>query len=255
MKLPEKIIALRRLKDWSQEELAERLNVSRQFVSKWESGASTPELDRIAELCRLFDVSADTLIRDELTPECLDESVPAVDPEHPLLSLDDTYAYVAQSQTVANKIGLGVAACIVSPALIVLLSEISEKLSDLLGLPIMFLLIAWGVWQFITAGSMNDRYRFIEKRRFTLSREAHSWVSEAREKFRPALARDIAIGVVLCILSPMPIILLDVIFHHSRLMAGLGPALLLLLVAVAVYLFIYSGSMQGCYHRLLKERD
>ena len=254
MKLPEKIIARRRLKDWSQEDLAERLNVSRQSVSKWESGASTPELDRIAELCRLFDVSADTLIRDELTPECLGESVPAVDPEHPLLTLDDTYAYVAQSQTVANKIGLGVAACIVSPALVVLFSDVSESMSNLLGLPVMFLLIAWGVWQFITAGSMNDRYRFIEKRRFTLSREAQSWIVEAREQFRPALARDIAIGVVLCILSPMPIILLDALYH-SALMAGIGPALLLLLVALAVYLFIYSGSVQGCYHRLLKERD
>ena len=254
MKLPEKIIALRRLKDWSQEDLAERLNVSRQSVSKWESGASTPELDRIAELCRLFDVSADTLIRDELTPECLGESVPAVDPEHPLLTLDDTYAYVAQSQTVANKIGLGVAACIVSPALVVLFSDVSESMSNLLGLPVMFLLIAWGVWQFITAGSMNDRYRFIEKRRFTLSREAQSWIVEAREQFRPALTRDIAIGVVLCILSPMPIILLDALYH-SALMAGIGPALLLLLVALAVYLFIYSGSVQGCYHRLLKERD
>ena len=254
MKLPEKIIALRRLKDWSQEDLAERLNVSRQSVSKWESGASTPELDRIAELCRLFDVSADTLIRDELTPECLGESVPAVDPEHPLLTLDDTYAYVAQSQTVANKIGLGVAACIVSPALVVLFSDVSESMSNLLGLPVMFLLIAWGVWQFIIAGSMNDRYLFIEKRRFTLSREAQSWIVEAREQFRPALARDIAIGVVLCILSPMPIILLDALYH-SALMAGIGPALLLLLVALAVYLFIYSGSVQGCYHRLLKERD
>ena len=53
----------------------------------------------------------------------------------------------------------------------------------------------------------------------------------------------------------MPVILLEALFHHSALMAGMGPALLLLLVAVAVYLFIYSGSVQGCYHRLLKERD
>ena len=155
----------------------------------------------------------------------------------------------------ANKIGLGVAACIISPALVVLFSDVSETLSNLFGLPAMFLLIAWGVWQFITAGSMNDRYRFIEKRRFTLTREAHNWVVEAREQFRPALTRDIAIGVVLCILSPMPVILLDALFHHSSLMAGMGPALLLLFVALAVYLFIHSGSVQGCYHRLLKERD
>ena len=255
MKLSEKIIALRRLKGWSQEELAERLSVSRQSVSKWESGASTPELDRVAELCRLFDVTADALIRDELLPECLGDSEPVGDPEHPLLSLDDTYAYVAQTQTVANKIGLGVAACVASPVLMVLFDEVSETLSNLFGLPAMFLLIAWGVWQFITAGSMNERYRFIEKRRFMLSREAQNWVIEAREQFRPALTRDIALGVALCILSPMPVIILDAFVYHSPLLTGMGPALLLLFVALAVYLFIHSGSVQGCYHRLLKERD
>ena len=183
------------------------------------------------------------------------DSEPVGDPEHPLLSLDDTYAYVAQTQTVANKIGLGVAACVASPVLMVLFDEVSETLSNLFGLPAMFLLIAWGVWQFITAGSMNERYRFIEKRRFMLSREAQNWVIEAREQFRPALTRDIALGVALCILSPMPVIILDAFVYHSPLLTGMGPALLLLFVALAVYLFIHSGSVQGCYHRLLKERD
>ena len=78
---------------------------------------------------------------------------------------------------------------------------------------------------------------------------------EAREQFRPAQTRDIALGVVLCILSPMPVIMLEAFVYYSPMLTGMGPALLLLFVALAVYLFIHSGSVQGCYHRLLKERD
>ena len=66
MKLCDKIIYLRKQQGWSQEELAEHLGVSRQSVSKWESGASTPELDRVVQLCTLFGLTADALIRDDL---------------------------------------------------------------------------------------------------------------------------------------------------------------------------------------------
>lgn len=253
MKLHEKIIALRRQNHWSQEELAGRLGVSRQSVSKWESGASTPELDRIAELCRLFEVSADVLIRDDLELEGLVEVDLPRDSAEPRLSLDKTYAYVAQNQTIAQKLGLGTAACVASPALIVLFADASETMAALFGLPFMFILIAWAVWQFISADSLASRYKFIEKRRFTLAADAREWVLNAREQFRPALTRDIALGVVLCILSPVPIILLDAFVYYSPLL-GMGVALLLVAVAAGVYLFVRSGTLQGCYQRLLKER-
>ena len=53
MILSEKIIMLRKKYGWSQEELAERLDISRQSVSKWESGASIPDLERIVS-CLLY---------------------------------------------------------------------------------------------------------------------------------------------------------------------------------------------------------
>ena len=59
MILAEKITALRKKNGWSQEELAMQLNVSRQSVSKWESAASIPDLDRILQLSRLFGVTTD----------------------------------------------------------------------------------------------------------------------------------------------------------------------------------------------------
>ena len=57
MILAEKIALLRRQNGWSQEELADQLNVSRQAVSKWEGGTSIPDLDKILKLSALFEVS------------------------------------------------------------------------------------------------------------------------------------------------------------------------------------------------------
>lgn len=61
-----KIIMLRKKYGWSQEELAERLDISRQSVSKWESGASIPDLERIVSMSQLFGVTTDYLLKDEM---------------------------------------------------------------------------------------------------------------------------------------------------------------------------------------------
>ena len=63
MELYEKLYELRRASGMSQEELAEKLGVSRQAVSKWESGATQPELQKLIELSRLYSVSVDELAK------------------------------------------------------------------------------------------------------------------------------------------------------------------------------------------------
>lgn len=65
MSLNQKIAQLRNDNNWSQEELAEKLNVSRQSVSKWESGQAKPDLDKIIALADIFDVSTDYLLKDD----------------------------------------------------------------------------------------------------------------------------------------------------------------------------------------------
>ena len=62
--LSEKIYELRRKNGLSQEQLAEKLSVSRQAVSKWESGTSTPELDKLLLLSACFNVTIDELVND-----------------------------------------------------------------------------------------------------------------------------------------------------------------------------------------------
>lgn len=62
MKVSEKLYELRKEANLSQEEVANKLNVSRQTVSKWETDQSTPDFDKIAPLCELYNISADDLL-------------------------------------------------------------------------------------------------------------------------------------------------------------------------------------------------
>lgn len=63
MNFSEKLLTLRKAKDLTQEQLAEKLDVSRQSISKWESGQATPELEKIVALSTIFDVTTDYLLK------------------------------------------------------------------------------------------------------------------------------------------------------------------------------------------------
>lgn len=67
MKFCEKLQKLRKEKGYSQEQLADLLDVSRQSVSKWESGTTYPEMDKLLSLCKIFNVSLDDLTNDDIT--------------------------------------------------------------------------------------------------------------------------------------------------------------------------------------------
>jgi len=67
MKFGDKLIQLRKKNNLSQEELAEKLGVSRQSVSKWESNNTYPETDKIVQICNIFECSMDDLINDKIT--------------------------------------------------------------------------------------------------------------------------------------------------------------------------------------------
>ena len=69
MKFNEKLIEIRKKEGLSQEELGYKLNVTRQTISKWELGQTTPEMDKLIEISKLFDISVDELIKDSETNE------------------------------------------------------------------------------------------------------------------------------------------------------------------------------------------
>ena len=67
MKFSEKLQTLRKENKLSQEQLADMLDVSRQAVSKWESGQTYPEMDKLLSMCKIFNCTLDELTNDEVT--------------------------------------------------------------------------------------------------------------------------------------------------------------------------------------------
>lgn len=82
MKLADKIVQLRKVKGWSQEDLAEKLSVSRQAISRWENGTALPDSNNILQLSKLFNVTADYLLNEEYASDndipCLKEAYEAL---------------------------------------------------------------------------------------------------------------------------------------------------------------------------------
>lgn len=81
MNFAEKIRLIRSKNRLSQEELADKLGVSRQTVSKWESGISYPEIDKLIAVSDMFDVSIDYLLKDNY----IDDNIPAANLERTVL--------------------------------------------------------------------------------------------------------------------------------------------------------------------------
>ena len=66
MTLGEKIINLRSSAGLSQEEFAEKVNVSRQSVSKWEMNQALPQIDKVLLICKLFGITTDELLQEKI---------------------------------------------------------------------------------------------------------------------------------------------------------------------------------------------
>ena len=109
MILADKMIALRKRAGWSQEELAERMGVSRQSVSKWEGGQSMPDLDKILTLSNLFGVSTDYLLKDEIEEFPAPGVAPETEPHRKRVSMEEASRYLglrcAAGTETGNRIG------------------------------------------------------------------------------------------------------------------------------------------------------
>ena len=95
MILADKIIRLRKKNGWSQEELADKMNVSRQAVSKWESAQTIPDLERILQLSQLFGVTTDYLLKDEIENEELTGDASS-NTTVKRISIEEANAYIEQ---------------------------------------------------------------------------------------------------------------------------------------------------------------
>ena len=125
MILADKISRLRKRNGWSQEELAERMDVSRQAVSKWESAQTVPDLEKILQLSALFGVTTDYLLKDEIEDEERTDAA-STDTAVKTITIEEANAYLAQRKRASLLIATATFLCILSPSVLIVLSMLSE---------------------------------------------------------------------------------------------------------------------------------
>ena len=260
MILADKITALRKRERWSQEELAERLKVSRQSVSKWESAQSVPELEKILQLSRLFGVSTDYLLKDEI--EEVENHDSADEPKARTVTLDEAREYLRIQHRSAFKIALATFLCILSPITLIVLGAtseierfgISETFMGAVGLSALFGFIIAAVPIFIHCGFQSAPFEFLnEKEGFKLSHGVRESVSEHKRTFEGAYRRWNVIATCLCIFSPLPLIVTA--FWENAMLSVLMLALGMIIAGVGAGAFITVGIQRGALDKLLSEGD
>ena len=269
MILADKITEERKRNGWSQEELAEKLGVSRQAVSKWESAGSVPDLQRVIGLSELFGVSTDYLLRDELEREETG-AVSVVSTDSAMgnggavrrVSMEEANVFLAMKRKGASGIANATSMCIVSPALLVLLGtlaeshkgNLSEALAGVLGVVFLSGMIAAAVFLFITYNIKSSHVEHLEKECFETEYGVSGMVKEKRNEYEKVFAGGIAGGVILCVVAALPLLIAG-IMEAPDYVCGAFTALLLVVIAAGVNMLIRVGMIKGSYDTLLQEGE
>lgn len=265
MILADKIINERKKNGWSQEELAEKLSVSRQSVSKWESAQAVPDLQKVLKLAEIFGVSTDYLLKDEIEiEEAPSELSELSNPEPPVIkiSMEEANEYIAATKITAPKRALGVSACMLSPLVLIFLAGLSESkmfgitenIASAIGLFVLFLVIAGAVFTFITINQNLKKYDYIKTSDFETEYGVSGMVKSQKAAFEARTNKYTAIGVIMCIMSPFPLIASAFITEEAYIIVNMV-CLLIIIIAVAVNLFVRVGCINECYKALLQEED
>lgn len=261
MILAEKITMLRKQNGWSQEDLAEQLDVSRQSVSKWESGASIPDLDKIIKISKLFGVSTDYLLKDDIEEVAYAETADEdIDGRHSI-SLEEANEYMNAVQSLTRKIARAGVLFILSPVCLILFGGLSDCLGVLtddmaggIGVVILLAVIAVGIAIVIPCGMKLEKYEYIEKEPITLQYGVQGIVEKKKHDYEPTYRRALVAGVLLCISGVIPLFL-AVAFGLSEFILILCLDLMLILIAGGVYTLLLPVCVYESYQKLLQEGD
>lgn len=261
MILADKIIHLRKKNGWSQEQLAHELGISRQSVSKWESGMSIPDLDKIIKLSALFGVSTDYLLKDEMNAETPSETTDMDDFSIRTVDAEEANTYMNLVESISKVMASAIALFILSPIPLLLLgamaeysNKISESMAAGLGIGILLFMVIIGVVLLILNGMKLSKYEYLEEDEISLQYGVQGIVEKKKLAFEQTFRTSIALGVALCIGGVIPLVVAGGI-HASDFICICMVCVLLLCIAIGVFFFVHAGMIQGSYQKLLQEGD
>ena len=260
MILADKIIKLRKKKGWSQEELADVMGVSRQAVSKWESGQTVPDIDKILKLSELFGVTTDYLLKDDLEDEGAEEI--DFDDSVRRVSQNEANAYIAHKKKSAWLIAIATLLCILSPITVIILGAASEvesfgisaSLAVAVGMAALFGLVICAVAIFIVCGFKDEQYDFLDKNEpFELEYGVKGFVTECKLHFRSTYVKWSIIATCISVLSPIPLILTA--FAENDILTVSMLAVLMVTAGIGACIFILIGVRMASMDKLLEQGD
>ena len=253
----DKLINLRKKAAMSQEELADKLGVSRQSVSKWEGAQSVPDINKIIELSKIFGVSTDYLLKDEIE---IEENVPVEEKtDKKIVSVEEANEYLSIIECTKHLIATGVLLCIISPITLLILGMISEMNNlneDLMrgiGVVVLILLVAIAVSLFVVSGFKLNKYEYLDKKAFETQYGVTGIVNEKKNKFNQTYVTMNVIGVLLCVICPVP--LLITAFISNGKYTVIGVCLLLAICSIGVFILVLSGLTMSSHNMFFQEGD
>lgn len=262
MILGDKIMNLRKKNAWSQEELAEKLGVSRQSISKYESAQVVPDMEKILKLSRIFGVTTDYLLKDEIEDlEFLDEDFEE-DKKLVKVGMEEANEYLDLKEISGRNIALGVSLCIISPIFLLLLSQayesnlisVPENVVDGISLTVLFLFVIGALGIFIRESMKLKKYEFIENEDIDTAYGVDGMARERGESFHDYYVKNNIIGVLLLVASVIPIFVGMIVSVEDMTMI-ISVVIMLLLIAIGVNLLVKTNIYMNSINAILEEGD
>ncbi|MGM9607705.1 MAG: helix-turn-helix domain-containing protein [Oscillospiraceae bacterium] len=231
MAFSENLQFLRTRAGTTQEQLAEELGVSRQSVSKWEGGASFPEMDTLLRICDMYNMDLDTLLRGSV--------------EKSLVT--DTARYDETMNRFSRRIAFSVGAIIAAIGVMIFLT--AAGLSEMLAVAFFLLVLTASVVIFVASGIQHDSFR----KKYPVI--ADFYTQEEKDAFHQKFVWFIAGGVGAILFGVVLLILFFSFFPEQEPYESIACGIFLLIIAGAVTSFIYGGMQDDKYKIWKYNRD
>ena len=258
----DKLILLRKKAGWSQEELADQMNVTRQSVSKWEGAQSVPDLEKMIRLSKLFGVSTDYLLKDEIE-EAEHISLSDDAPTLRRVSMDEANTFLSVKLRTAKTIAYAAFLCILSPIALLILGAISESMAGGLnediaggiGMIALIIFVAIAAAMFISSSSKSAPFAYLEKEKFEIEYGVSGMVKERKAQYKDLHTKHNIAGTCLCIVALIPLFIGAIIDADNDLFLTIMLSLSFLIAGVGVICFIKTGIIWASYEKLLQEGE
>lgn len=234
-----KLQTLRKEKRLSQEALAEKLGVSRQAVSKWETNEGYPEMDKLITLGQLFDVTLDYLIKDDNPQPTLDTQ------DKYFMSSQKVKEYLNAKKVFGLKIAFAVSAIILSMNMPLIFKDPLGNVGFLIVTGISLMLL-------IVTGIGNDTNTKLEKNHITMSYHDLQSLQTAYLTFKAKFGIAVALGVFIIIMGLAGVLVLEDWLQYPDY---IGSVYFITSVAIAVWIFIVVGIIDVSYQFLLQNDE